>query len=30
MPAESALCDEQAVGPSPKRLHSSVGGPLHD
>ena len=37
MPAEqeaeqSAVCDERALalGPSPKRLRSSVGGPLHD
>ena len=26
MPAQSALCDEEAEGPSPKRLRSSVGG----
>ena len=30
LPAQSALCDEKAEGPSPKRLRSSVGGPLHD
>ena len=30
MPAESALYDEDAVGPSPKHIRSSVGGPLHD
>ena len=30
MPVQSALCDEEAEGPSPKRLRSSVGGPLHD
>ena len=30
MPAESALCDEEAAGSSPKHLRLSVGGPLHD
>lgn len=30
MPAQKALCDKESEGPSPKRLRSSVGGPLHE
>lgn len=30
IPVQKALCDKESEGPSPKRLRSSVGGPLHD